>query len=112
MNGRPFPHGCGPWSSHGAIITAILFKRSFLLFLLSPFFPVIVSVIAGGIGSEVRDSVAQPELGVAMASGEVDAMLAAAPPACPPNWAGAAPQLKVIKRLAEGESINPQASFG
>ena len=90
--------------------TAILFKRSFLLFLLSPFFPVIVSVIAGGIGSEVRDSVAQPELGVALPAAELDALLSAHRQLAP-RLGGAAPKLTVIQRLNAGESIDPQAAL-
>ncbi|MFN5778215.1 MAG: ABC transporter permease, partial [Novosphingobium sp.] len=43
--------------------TAILFSRSFFLFLLGPLFPILVGGLAGGIGSEVRSNAARPELG-------------------------------------------------
>ena len=90
--------------------TAILLKRSFILFLLSPFFPAVVSVIAGGIGSEVRDSVAQPELGVAMPARDVDALMAAHR-LLAPKLGGAAPQIKVIARLPAGAEFDPHAAL-
>ena len=36
--------------------TAILFGRSFIFFLLAPFFPVVVALAAGGIGQKVQQS--------------------------------------------------------
>ena len=37
---------------------AILFSRSFIFFLLGPLFPIVVGVLAGGIGSKVREEAA------------------------------------------------------
>jgi ABC-2 type transport system permease protein len=57
--------------------TAILFGRSFIFFLLAPFFPVVIAVIAGGIGQNVRQAATQPELGIAMSAADAAAMVAA-----------------------------------
>lgn len=56
---------------------AILFSRAFLFFLLGPLFPIIVGGLAGGIGSQVKQEVSNPELAVLMAQDERDALLAA-----------------------------------
>ena len=56
---------------------AILFSRAFFFFLLGPLFPVIVGAMAGGVGQRVQQSADRPELGLAMASADVDAVLAA-----------------------------------
>jgi len=85
---------------------AILFSRSFFFFLLGPLFPVVVGAMAGGIGAQVNKSVERPELGIAMQTADVDAMLAAQK-ALAPHIGGSSPDFVVIKRLASGEAINP-----
>ena len=55
---------------------AILFSRAFLFFLLGPLFPLLVGALAGGIGSQVRDSVQPPVLGVAMSEAETERIVA------------------------------------
>ena len=55
---------------------AILFSRAFLFFLLGPLFPLLVGALAGGIGSQVRDSVQPPSLGVAMSAAETERITA------------------------------------
>ena len=85
---------------------AILFSRSFIFFLLGPLFPVIVALMAGGVGQKVQQSAAVPELGIAMQSADVDAMLAAHK-ALAPRMGGAAPDLVVVERLRPGESFDP-----
>jgi ABC-2 type transport system permease protein len=57
--------------------TAILFGRSFIFFLLAPFFPVIVAIAAGGIGQKVQQSAPPAELGVIMPRADAEALLAA-----------------------------------
>ncbi|MXP10656.1 ABC transporter permease [Pseudoblastomonas halimionae] len=49
---------------------AILLSRTFIFFLLGPLFPIVVGVLAGGIGSSVRDQVDRAELGVMLAPAE------------------------------------------
>ncbi|WP_284124019.1 ABC transporter permease [Parerythrobacter aestuarii] len=56
---------------------AILLSRAFLFFLLGPLFPIVVGALAGGIGSQVKQEVANPELAVLMAPAERDAMVSA-----------------------------------
>lgn len=43
---------------------AILLSKTFLFFLLGPLFPIVVGGLAGTIGSQVRDSVETPVLGI------------------------------------------------
>ena len=57
--------------------TAILFGRSFIFFLLAPFFPVVIAVIAGGIGDKVQQAAARPALGIVMKPADTAAMIAA-----------------------------------
>lgn len=56
---------------------AILLSRAFLFFLLGPLFPIIVGALAGGIGSQVKQEVANPELAVLLARAESDALVEA-----------------------------------
>ena len=56
---------------------AILFSRAFLFFLLGPLFPIIVGGLAGGIGSQVKQEVSNPEIAVLMAPGDAERLLAA-----------------------------------
>lgn len=56
---------------------AILLSRAFLFFLLGPLFPILVGGLAGGIGSQVKSEVANPELAVLLAPEERDAIVAA-----------------------------------
>jgi len=58
--------------------TAILFSRSFVFFLLGPLFPVIVGVMAGGVGQRVQQSADVPALGVMMDKADAVQMEAAA----------------------------------
>ncbi len=56
---------------------AILLSRAFLFFLLGPLFPIVVGALAGGIGSQTRDQVSNPELAVLLAPAEREAFVAA-----------------------------------
>src|SRR5690606_16531144 len=57
--------------------TAILFSRAFIFFLLGPLFPVVVGVIAGGIGQRVESAAGMPQVALAMEARDVDRMLMA-----------------------------------
>ena len=56
---------------------AILFSRAFFFFLLGPLFPLLVGALAGGIGSQVRQSVDEPILAVSLSPEETRALDAA-----------------------------------
>ena len=86
--------------------TAILFSRSFFFFLLGPLFPLIVGVLAGGVGMQVQKSVERPQLGIAMLAADVDTMMAAHQ-ALTPLLGGGVPDLVVVERLAAGQSFDP-----
>ena len=55
---------------------AIMFSRAFFFFLLGPLFPIAVGLLAGGVGQRVDSATASPQIGIAMQTGDVDAMLA------------------------------------
>lgn len=90
--------------------SAILFSRAFFFFLLGPLFPVLVGAMAGGVGQRVQESAARPEIGIAMASADVDTMIAAHE-ALSPRLGGGLPPIVVLKRLAPDEIFNAQAVF-
>lgn len=91
--------------------TAILFSRSFIFFLLGPLFPVLVGGLAGGIGQQVEQRAVQPQLGLAMRAGDVDAMLAARQ-ALAPRAGGSIPDFVVVRRLSPGEAFDPDEALG
>lgn len=49
---------------------AILFSRAFFFFLLGPLFPLVVGALAGGIGTQVRQSVDDPVLAISLSAQE------------------------------------------
>ena len=85
--------------------TSVLFSRAFFFFLLGPLFPIIVAVLAGGVGQKVAAEAAAPQIGIAMEAAQTDAMLQARD-----NLAGqlgqVMPQMNVLKRLAPGETFD------
>jgi ABC-2 type transport system permease protein len=86
--------------------TAILLSRSFIFFLVGPLVPVIVGMLAGGIGQKVQESAAPPVLGIAMRAADADAMIRARA-ALAPRIGDALPQFVVVRRLAPGEPFDP-----
>jgi ABC-2 type transport system permease protein len=90
--------------------TAILLSRSFIFFLLGPLFPVVVGVLAGGIGQSVQESTSRPELGIAMQAADVDALLKAREVLAPRIGHGL-PEFVVLKRLQPGESFDAQGAL-
>lgn len=89
---------------------AILFSRAFFFFLLGPLFPVIVGAMAGGVGQRVQQSADRPELGIAMASADVDAVLAASE-TLSSQLGATLPSLVVIDRLEPGEAFDARAAL-
>lgn len=51
-------------------LTAIIFSKAFILFLLGPLFPVIVGVAAGALGGQIKQDSDKPTIGILMAPGE------------------------------------------
>lgn len=90
--------------------TAILLSRSFIFFLLGPLFPVLVGVMAGGIGASVQESTSRPELGIAMQAADADAMLAARE-ALAPRIGYAIPEFVVLERLQPGQAFDAQTAL-
>lgn len=91
--------------------TAILFSRSFIFFLLGPLFPVIVFILAGSVGAQVQSSAVSADVGIAMESEDLDAMMDArnelamhVGPSIPP--------LIELERLEPGESFDAEALLG
>lgn len=90
--------------------TAILFSRSFFFFLLGPLFPILVGGLAGGIGQEVKNNAARPELGVAMSAADAKALLAARQ-RLEPQLGSAIPELVVVKETRPGEAFDAAAAM-
>ena len=90
--------------------SAILFSRSFFFFLLGPLFPVVVGVLAGGVGERVQQSADRPELGVAMPARDAERLLTARA-RLEPTLGANLPDLVVVKALAPGETFDAAASL-
>ncbi|MEL6875884.1 MAG: ABC transporter permease [Pseudomonadota bacterium] len=57
--------------------TAIIFSKSFFIFLAGPLFPLIIALAAGGLGKQVNQDIDRPIIGVALNANESAAILAA-----------------------------------
>ena len=90
---------------------AILMSKTFLFFLLGPLFPFIVGGLAGGIGSEVRDSVDRPVLGLAMSAAD-NAAFRAAHVRLKRELGDYLPELADVADTDGGEPFNPSAELG
>lgn len=88
--------------------TAILFSRAFFFFLLGPLFPIVVGVLAGGVGASVSESMARPQVGIAMAGADVEAMLRAHHTLAP-ELGPVLPEMVALERLAPDESFDAEA---
>jgi ABC-2 type transport system permease protein len=87
---------------------AVLFSRAFFFFLLGPLFPILVGGLAGGIGNALERSSGPPEIGIAMTSPDVDAMLKANGELAP-VLTYSLPRLRVLQRLRPGETFDARA---
>ena len=79
---------------------AILFSRSFIFFLLAPFFPVAIFLVAGGIGQKVQQDTAPVELGLVMQAADARAMMQAQDQL---SGVTAVPRMRVLREVAPGE---------
>jgi ABC-2 type transport system permease protein len=87
---------------------AILFSRAFFFFLLGPLFPILIGVMAGSVGQRVSENIAPPQIGVAMAGPDVDAMLRARRTLAP-ELGPMLPEMVALERLAPGERFDAAA---
>jgi ABC-2 type transport system permease protein len=90
--------------------TAILFSRSFVFFLLGPLFPVLIALMAGGLGQRVQQSAASPVLGLAMPARDADAMIAARE-RLDTRIGAVLPDFAVARRLRPDEAFDPRAAL-
>ena len=49
---------------------AVIRSRTFFFFLLGPLFPIVVGILAGGVGSQLAESTGEPQIGIAMQADE------------------------------------------
>lgn len=89
---------------------AILFRRTFIFFLLGPLFPVLMMVLAGTVGHRVEGASAAPEIGVAMQAQEITSLIAARQRLAQ-QLGPAMPAMVTLKRLAPGESFDAKAAL-
>ncbi|KLE34246.1 ABC transporter permease [Aurantiacibacter luteus] len=90
--------------------SAILFSRAFFFFLLGPLFPVVVMVMAGGVGAQVQSSAATADIGLAMQSEDVDRMLDAREELAR-QLGGVVPPMVEVASLAAGEDFDARATL-
>ncbi len=89
---------------------AILFSRAFIFFLLGPLFPIVVGVLAGGIGQQVAQESARPAVGLVMEAGDMDAMLAAYD-RLEHKLGTSLPHMTLLKRLEPGEEFDGEKAL-
>lgn len=87
---------------------AILFSRTFFFFLLGPLFPILIGVLAGSVGQQVSENIAPPQIGVAMAGPDLDAMLRARQTLAS-ELGPMLPEMVALERLAPGERFDAAA---
>lgn len=68
--------------------TAIIFSKSFFIFLLGPLFPLVIGIAAGGLGQQVNQDIDRPLIGVALPDEQSEALSVA--------------RIKLIKNLGNG----------
>lgn len=87
---------------------AILFSRAFFFFLLGPLFPIFIGALAGTVGQRVSENIVQPQIGLAMAADDVDAMLLAHR-LLATELGPSLPQMVAVARLEPGEKFDAKA---
>jgi ABC-2 type transport system permease protein len=90
--------------------TAILFSRSFFFFLLGPLFPVAVGALAGSLGDHIDAAGQRPVIGVAMPAADAEKLIAAGQMLAPGTQA-ALPDLRLVQKLAPGQSFDARAAL-
>ena len=54
--------------------SAVIFSKTFILFLLGPLFPVVIGMAFGGLGEKITTDSLRPTIGIAMSGGDVGKM--------------------------------------
>lgn len=88
--------------------TAILFGRSFIFFLLAPFFPVVVGLMAGGLGQKVQQNISRAELGILLPADDAEALLRAREQLAPRTEM---PPMIVLRGLSSADASDPHAAL-
>ena len=107
-DGGRLPMWRAAWVIARRDFSAILFSRSFIFFLLGPLFPVVVMALAGGVGAQVQSEASAADVGIAMESDDLDAMLAAREQLAR-ELPGAIPPMVALERLEPGEQYDARA---
>ena len=89
---------------------AILFSRTFFFFLLGPLFPVLVALLANGVGEQVEMTGEQPTIGVVMAAPDARTIIDARS-ALAQRLGDELPAMTVLRRLEPGERFDPVATM-
>jgi ABC-2 type transport system permease protein len=87
--------------------TAILFSRAFFFFLLGPLFPILIFVLASSVGQSVNENMERPQVGLAMTSADVDAMLRAHAKLAP-ELGPVLPEMVSLERLEPGQEFDAE----
>tara|TARA_A100001391_G_scaffold273_3_gene685 strand:- start:9329 stop:10606 length:1278 start_codon:yes stop_codon:yes gene_type:complete len=90
--------------------TAILFSRAFIFFLLGPLFPVVVMVLAGGVGAQVQQGSGIANVGLAMSAEDNHAMITARD-ALAKRLGPAVPPMSELRSVASDETFDAAATL-
>jgi ABC-2 type transport system permease protein len=88
-------------------LTAIIFSKAFILFLLGPLFPVIVAVAAGMLGGQIKQDSDKPVVGILMEADEAAKLLKVRKELAKQLGDGWYPELRSIG-AADGQGNNGQ----
>ncbi len=89
---------------------AVLFSRAFIFFLLGPLFPLVVGVLAGGVGQQVAAETGNAQIGIAMEAGDADAMIAAND-SLRAELGLSLPHMTILRRLQPGEEFDARGAM-
>ncbi|MFD2577878.1 hypothetical protein ACFSTD_03030 [Novosphingobium colocasiae] len=89
---------------------AILFSRSFVMFLLGPLIMGMVFGLAGNVGQRVQQSADHAQVGLVMTAQDAKAM-SAAREAMLPSIGGALPEFIIVHELQPGERPDPRKAL-
>ncbi|MFK7843444.1 MAG: ABC transporter permease, partial [Sphingorhabdus sp.] len=84
--------------------TAIIFSKSFFFFLLGPLFPIGIAVAAGNLGSQVKQDIDNPVIGVAMSAEETELLISSRSQLSKNLGLKAFPELIVLKDFSGQEA--------
>lgn len=90
-------------------LTAIIFSKAFILFLLGPLFPVIVAIAAGSLGNQMEQDADKPVIGVMMSAEDTAKLISVRDELSKqvgPNWY---PEMKALEVGANSKT--PRANL-